>query len=49
MQTSIIHRWLGIAVAKNPGLVLSIAVGIMFIMCLGLFFLKVETDPEKVI
>ena len=43
------YRCLGAAVAKNPGVVLTITVGFMLVLCLGLFFLKVETDPEKVV
>ncbi|KAH7388448.1 hypothetical protein KP509_16G076200 [Ceratopteris richardii] len=40
-------RWLGLSVARNPGYVLAATGTFMFILCLGLFFLKIETDPEK--
>lgn len=40
-------RWLGISVARNPGLVLGAAGAIMLLLCLGLVFLSIETDPEK--
>eukprot|EP00250_Pteridium_aquilinum_P011541 c20139_g1_i1 orf=465-4397(-) len=40
-------RRLGISVARNPGHVLGAAGAIMLLLCLGLFFLRIETDPEK--
>ncbi|MCO5604732.1 hypothetical protein L7F22_058902 [Adiantum nelumboides] len=40
-------RWLGIYVARNPGLVLGAAGTLMLLLCLGLVCLSVETDPEK--
>lgn len=40
-------RWLGIFVARNPGLVLGAAGTTVLLLCSGLIFLKVETDPEK--
>lgn len=40
-------RLQGIWVARNPAFVLSIAAGVIFVFCLGLIFLRVETDPEK--
>ncbi|XVF35828.1 hypothetical protein REPUB_Repub19eG0004400 [Reevesia pubescens] len=41
------YRKYGLWVARNPTLVLSLSVGIILLLCLGLIRFKVETRPEK--
>lgn len=40
-------RKLGISVARKPGVVLGAAGAIMLLLCSGLFFLSIESDPVK--
>ncbi|XVF74110.1 hypothetical protein PTKIN_Ptkin13bG0033900 [Pterospermum kingtungense] len=41
------YRKYGLWVARNPTLVLSLSVGMILLLCLGLIRFKVETRPEK--
>ncbi|XP_022747647.1 Niemann-Pick C1 protein-like isoform X2 [Durio zibethinus] len=41
------YRKYGLWVARNPTLVLSLSVGMILLLCLGLIHFKVETRPEK--
>uniref|UniRef100_A0A0D6QVW6 SSD domain-containing protein n=1 Tax=Araucaria cunninghamii TaxID=56994 RepID=A0A0D6QVW6_ARACU len=41
------YRRHGIWVARHPSLVLVVSIGIILLLCIGLFRLRVETKPEK--